>query len=291
MSVYKRSYGSYNGPLTSRSSRLAVLARYGFAEVWSSKITAILFTICFVPPVFLMFTIYLVNNPAARLLFGGNIRLMAIDQQFFLLALQTQSWLALVFSAWISPRLVSADLSDNALPTFLSRPITRFEYVLGKLIVLAACLSAVTWFPLLLLFLFQSYSSPVAWMGSHFFIAFGILAGALIWVVFLSLFTLALSSWVKWRVVATGLIFAAVFVPAGVGLVFNAVVRTQWGLLLNLPRSMSTLWQRLLQVPPGPFDFRQTMPTVSIVIMLLLVSAACAAGLNKRIRAREVVRG
>jgi ABC-type transport system involved in multi-copper enzyme maturation permease subunit len=289
--VYKRNYGSYNGPLTSQSSRVAVLARYGFAEVWSSKITAILFTVCFVPPVMFMFTIYLMNNPAARLLLGGNMRVMAIDQQWFLIALQIQSWFALALSAWISPRLVSADLSDNALPVFLSRPITRFDYVLGKLIVLLACLSAVTWLPLLLLFFFQAYSSPVPWAASHLFIAVGAFAGALIWVVFLSLLTLALSSWVKWRVVATGVIFAAVFVPAGVGTIFNAVVRTNWGSLINLPRSMSTLWQRLLQVQPNGFDIREPLPSGAIALMLLLVAAGCIAALNTRIRAREVVRG
>jgi ABC-type transport system involved in multi-copper enzyme maturation permease subunit len=268
-----------------------VLARYGFAEVWSSKITAILFTVCFVPPLLFMFTIYLMNNPAARLLVGGNIRVTAIDQQWFLIALQIQSWLALVLSAWISPRLVSADLSDNALPIFLSRPITRFEYVLGKLIVLVTCLSAVTWLPLLLLFLFQSYSSSGSWAGTHLFIAPGVFAGALIWIIFLSLFTLALSSWVKWRVVATGLIFAAVFVPAGVGAIFNAVVRTNWGMLLNLPHSMSTVWQRLLQIQPNQFEVREPLPLAAIAVMLLLVSGGCVAALNARIRAREVVRG
>ncbi len=291
MSVYKRSYGSYNGPLTPQSSRVGVLARYAFAEVWSSKITAILFTVCWVPPVLFMFTIYLMNNPAARLLFGGNLRMMAIDQQWFLIALQIQSWFALVLSSWISPRLVSADLSDNALPVFLSRPISRFEYVLGKFIVLMACLSAITWVPLLVLFLFQGYSSPLPWVGGHLFIAFGVFAGSLIWITFLGLYTLALSSWVKWRVVATGLIFAAVFMPAGVGTIFNAVVRSNWGLLINLPVSMSTLWRRLLQVPAPAFEMRQPLPLGAIVLMLLVASAACVAALNARIRAREVVRG
>jgi ABC-type transport system involved in multi-copper enzyme maturation permease subunit len=197
----------------------------------------------------------------------------------------------LALSAWIGPRLVSSDLSDNALPIFLSRPITRFEYVAGKLIVLFACLSAVTWVPILLLFVFQGYSAPVAWAGSHLYIAFGVVAGALIWIAFLSLLTLALSSWVKWRVVATGLIFAAVFVPAGVGTVFNAVVHTNWGFLINLPVSLSTLWRRLLQVPPSTFEMRQPLPISAIGLMLMLASAACVAALNARIRAREVVRG
>jgi hypothetical protein len=54
---------------------------------------------------------------------------------------------------------------------------------------------------------------------------------------------------------------------------------------------MSTLWRHLLQVPPPNFAFSQPLPSGAIVLMLLLVSAACAAALNVRIRSREVVRG
>ena len=59
----------------------------------------------------------------------------------------------------------------------------------------------------------------------------------------------AVSAWVKWRVIATGAIFAVVFVPAGVGGIASAILRTKWGLLLNLPVMMSELWQRMLGAP------------------------------------------
>ena len=291
MAVYKRTYSTYSGPLTTQLQRMGVLVRYGVAEAWSTKVTAVLFTVCYVPTLLFMLTIYLTNNPAARLLAGPNLRLVTIDSHFFLIALQIQCWLALALTAWISPRLVSADLADNALPILLSHPISRFEYVMGKLVVLLTCLSLVTWVPVLLLFLFQAYSSAVPWAGAHLFLAFGTLAGALIWICFLSLLSLALSSWVKWRVVATGLIFAAVFVPAGIGTIFNAVVRTRWGSLINIPFVMSTLWQRLLQVVPNRFEIREPLPTAAMAIMLLIVCGGCVTALNARIRAREVVRG
>jgi hypothetical protein len=118
----------------------------------------------------------------------------------------------------------------------------------------------------------------------------GLLAGSVIWIAFLSLLGLALSSWVKWRVVATGVIFAAVFVPAGVGAIVSAVLRTRWGLLLNLPVMMSNLWQRLLGAP-APMNDRLSVPTLAIAVMLSLTCLVCVAMLNKRIRAREVVRG
>jgi hypothetical protein len=109
--------------------------------------------------------------------------------------------------------------------------------------------------------------------------------------VFLSILGLALSSWVKWRMVATGVIIAAIFIPAGVGAIVFAVLRTKWGALLNLPFTMSVLWQRLLGAPPSMFGSRLELPTSAIVLTLVLATLGCVAMLNARIRAREVVRG
>jgi ABC-type transport system involved in multi-copper enzyme maturation permease subunit len=238
-----------------------------------------------------LLVIYIVDNPVARALIGGRgPETLAIDARFFLKVLATQSWLALVLASWIAPRMITLDLADNALPILLSHPISRFGYVFGKFIALFGSLSLVTWLPCLLLFVFQGYSSSQPWAMSNLQIAFGLLAGSVIWIAFLSLLGLALSSWVKWRVMATGVIFAAVFVPAGIGAIVSAVLRTKWGLLLNVPVMMSNLWQRLLGAP-APFDERFSVPTLAIAVMLSLAVLVCAGMLNKRIRAREVVRG
>jgi ABC-type transport system involved in multi-copper enzyme maturation permease subunit len=290
MSVYKHTYRAYSGRVTPLWSRVLVLARYGFDEAWSSRITIGLFTFSMLPVVVFIVGIYLANNPLARQLMKANPQNFIIDAAFFLKILQVQSWLALVLTSWIAPRLITFDLADNALPILLSHPISRFDYVFGKFIALFASLSAVTWIPCLMLFAYQGYSSPLPWIGANLSMAVGLLAGSLIWIVFLSILGLALSSWVKWRVVATGIIFAAVFVPAGVGGIISAILRTRWGFLLNIPVIMSELWRRLLGAPDF-MPFGQTLPTSAIALMLLAVCVVCVAMLNARIRAREVVRG
>jgi len=291
MAVYKRNYTAYTGTVTPVWTRVLVLARYASEEAWSSKITVGLFIFCLLPCILSLLVIYIVDNPVARALIGGRgPETLAIDARFFLKVLATQSWLALVLASWIAPRMITLDLADNALPILLSHPISRFGYVFGKFIALFGSLSLVTWLPCLLLFVFQGYSSSQPWAMSNLQIAFGLLAGSVIWIAFLSLLGLALSSWVKWRVMATGVIFAAVFVPAGIGAIVSAVLRTKWGLLLNVPVMMSNLWQRLLGAP-APFDERFSVPTLAIAVMLSLAVLVCAGMLNKRIRAREVVRG
>ena len=291
MSVYKHTYRAYGGRITPLWTRVLVLARYAFAEAWSSKITVALFTLSLLPTVVFTVIIYVANNPIARaLIMRGSSREFAIDARYFFLILQTQSWIALAITAWVAPRLISYDLSDNALPILLSRPISRFGYILGKLIALLASLSAVTWIPCLLLFASQAYSSPGPWISDNLRIAAGLLVGAVIWIAFLSILGLALSSWVRWRIVATGIIFAAIFVPAGVGGVMSAILRTRWGFLLNIPYMMSVLWRRLLGAPDF-MRFGGSLPTTAIAAMLVIICMASVAMLNARIRAREVVRG
>ena len=291
MSVYKHDYRAYSGRLTPIWTRVLVLARYGLAEVWSSKITIGLYTLSLLPFLVFLLVIYLANNPLARaVIMRGNSPGLAINATFFLVVLEIQCWAALAITGWIAPRLITFDLSDNALPILLSHPISRFGYVAGKFAALFASLSLATWIPCLLLFAYQGYSSPQPWTAANLQIAFGLLVGAVLWIGLLAFLGLALSSWVKWRVVATGIIFAAVFVPAGVGGIITAVLRTRWGFLLNFPFIMTELWRRLLGAPELLWH-QQSIPTSAIVTMLLLTGVVCVAMLTVRIRAREVVRG
>jgi ABC-type transport system involved in multi-copper enzyme maturation permease subunit len=291
MAVYKRTYSAYEGTVTPAWMRVIVLTRYALAEAWSSKITVGLFIFSMLPFLSTLFGIYLANNPMARALIGARAsQLITIDASFFLKVLQVQCWLALVLASWAAPRVITFDLADNALPILLSHPISRVGYLTGKFLSLFFTLSAVTWVPCLLLFVYEGYASPVPWIGANLHIAFGMFAGAVIWIAFLSLLGLALSSWVKWRVVATGVIFAAVFIPAGVGAIVSAVLRTRRGFLLNLPFMISSLWSRLLGASTYINPDRE-LSTTSILVMLSLACLVCLAMLNTRIRAREVVRG
>jgi len=291
MSVYRLNYRAYTGKVTPLWMRILVIARYGFNEAWSSKITIGLFILSLLPPIVFLVIIYVANNPMARAILGSyDPNKMKIGASFFFTALQFQSWLALVLASWVAPRLMGFDLADNALPILLSHPISRFGYVLGKFVALFGSLSVVTWVPMMILFADQSYSSSVPWAVDNLRVALGMMAGALIWIAFLSVLCLAISAWVKWRVLATGAIFAAVFVPSGVGAIVSAVLRTKWGFLLNVPYMMSILWQRLLGAPEF-LDRWGTLPTSAILVMLALACVISVGMLNKRVRAREVVRG
>ncbi len=292
MSVYKHDYRAYTGRVTPLWTRVVVLARYGLQEIWSSKITIGLFTLSLLPPIVFLIILYISNNPVARMLItrGRAQEGLPINGDFFLVVLEIQCWFALAITAWIAPRLITFDLADNALPILLSHPISRLGYVVGKFAALFGSLALVTWVPCLALFAYQSYSSQPGWTGANLRIAWGLLAGAALWIGLLTFLGLALSTWVKWRVVATGIIIAAIFVPAGVGGIITGILRTRWGFLLNVPVVMTELWGRMLGAHES-INSDLWLPSSAIVVMLVVVSLVCMAMLNARIRAREVVRG
>ena len=95
----------------------------------------------------------------------------------------------------VGPPLVSRDLTNNALPLYLCRPFSRTEYVVGKMSIVIILLSAITWVPQLLLFLFQSYLEGWTWFTQNLWIASAIFIGSLVWILLLALLSQAISAW------------------------------------------------------------------------------------------------
>jgi ABC-2 type transport system permease protein len=63
-----------------------------------------------------------------------------------------QLFFSMILVLLIGPDLISQDLRFNAIPLYLSRPVRRLEYFLGKLGVIAAYLSVVTIVPVVVAF-------------------------------------------------------------------------------------------------------------------------------------------
>ncbi len=290
MAVYKRNYRAYTGPVRPSRRRWLTITRHALAEVFSSRVSTLLCVLSLTPTLVWATLIYVINSDTARLLLGlDRMPQFAIDGPFFYRMLQTQGWLALFLTAWIGPAMISPDLTNGALPLYLSRPIARAEYVAGKLLVLVLILSAVTWAPCLLLFGMEAAMSKTPWLMAHLFIARGLVLGAFLWIALVSLLALALSAWVRWRIVAMGLVVGIIFVPAGFGAAVSEVLRTKWGLLLNVPYLITLVWSRLLHVSMPPLF--GIFPLSAAWLMLLGVSGFCLLLLNRRIQARQVVHG
>ncbi len=293
MAVTKRSYRAYNGELAPARWRFLVVTRYTFGQLMESKVFIGMLTMCLVPSFVGLLIIYLANTEMMRILLNIQInRSIEINARYFYGWLQFQGWIAVLVTAYVGPNLVSSDLMNNALPLYLSRPLSRAEYVLGKSMVLGTLLSGITWIPGLLMFLMQA-SMAQGWVGSNWRIAGAIVLGSWIWIAFLALVSLALSAWVRWRIVATGLTLAMFIIPAGMGETLNVAMKTQWGLLFNLIYVIQLIWSELFGDPMRwhlAYWDRQ-LPVWMAWGVLLACCGIAIWMLNVRLRAREVVRG
>lgn len=287
MAVYKRRYDTYRGPLTKRWSRCFVLTRYALRDMFRSRFFLGFFIACLVPVLFFLGYVFVANNELVHSLLSLRPSTsLAVDSRFFSLFLRVQSSLAFLLTCWAGPTLVAGDLSNGALPLFLSRPFTRGEYVAGKFAVLGILLSFLTWVPALLLFFVQAGLSANPWLWTHLWMIGPILWCPLVWIALLSLLALATSAWVRWRIVAMGAIFAVFLVPAGFGAVFDAILRTGWGQLLNLSYLFHQILYAGFRIPLGG-----PIPPSAAWAVMTIVCIGSLELLHARLRACEVVRG
>ena len=293
MAVYKRTYKAYRGPLTPAWSRFTVLSRYGLATLFSSRPFTAYTVLCFLPFLIYLAYIYLVHSTAAQALLGvGRSMPFTVDNTLFLWFLRSVAPMGFVLAAWGGPGLITKDFANHSVQLYLSRPISRTEYLFGKISVLATLLSCITWIPALLLFFVNAALQGHGWLWENFWLAGSIMLSCLIWIALMSLISMAVAVWVKWRIAATALMLAVFFLLPPIGFVLDAILRTRWGSLLNFVHMVTLVWMHLFRVSAtgrhaAGFD---AVPLWSAWAMLLSVCALCFWLLDSKLRAREVER-
>ncbi len=309
MAVYEHLYGAYEGESHSPWSRFFVIPRYALREVFKSKLLVTVFVLCFIYPLIASIMVYLHHNANALAVLQINIReLLPIDASFFLAFVQVQGAFAFIMTVLIAPPLISRDLSNNALPLYLCRPLSRTEYVLGKMAVIVILLSMVTWIPGLLIFFFQVSLAGFAWAWTNTWMMQAIFSASIIWIVLLSLLALTVSSLLKWRVVASGALLGLFFVPSAFGEIVNNLFLTRTGHLISLWATINSIWRGLFGLfvrQTGSIRGRVNNPiydgqVVDIVLLeppqwvswlvIVLVCTICVWLLARKVRAYEVIK-
>jgi ABC-2 type transport system permease protein len=284
MAVYRRNYKPYSGTLTPPWSRFLILFRYSRRNLFRSKFQTGFFVVCFFYPLACLVLIYLAHSASFLAQIGIPSRLISIDNTFFFRFMSVQGVLAFLMTAFAGPGLISPDLANGALPLYFCRPFSRAEYVLGKSSVLAILLSQITWIPGLILFLIQASFAGASWAWSNLWIAGSLVLSSLIWIAVLSMLAMALSAWVKWRVVAGALLLAVMFFGAGFAQAVNAVLRTDVGHFFDVAYLMATVWMHLFGM-----DSELTIPAGEAWIAILIYCSICLWLLLRKVRAYEVV--
>jgi ABC-2 type transport system permease protein len=309
MAVYEHLYGAYDGESHSAWSRFLVIPRYALREVFKSKLFTTIFILCFIYPLVATILVYLHHNVNALALLQVNVReLLPIDASFFQTFLEVQGAFAFILTVLVAPPLISRDLANNALPLYLCRPLSRLEYVLGKMAVVGFLLSLMTWVPGLLIFFFQASLAGLGWLWANLWMIWSIFFGFMVWIILLSLLALAISALVKWRVVASGALLGLFFVPSAFGEIVNQLFLTRIGHLISLSMTMNSIWRGLFGLfvrqtgsirgkVSNPiydeqfFDIALLEPPLwASWLVIAAVCAVCIWLLARKVRAYEVIK-
>jgi ABC-2 type transport system permease protein len=289
MAVYGRSYRRYTGESTPAWSRFLILPRYAYETVFKGKLFLIFYSMCFLMPFLGLIAIYLCNNlnMLSFLQVPQNElkEFFSIGRGFFFWGMWIQGAASFILVFLVGPSLVSPDLRNNGLALYLSRPFSRGEYVLGKMSVLMILLSTITWMPGILLFLFHGFLQT-GWLVPNLWLAVAILVGSWAWILFLSLLTLAISAWVKWRPLARVAMIVLFFVSMGFAGAINQMLDTWKGTLISAWYVIGSIWTDLFNMPAGD----ALPPPGASWAALIGGGLLCLWLLSRRIRAYEVVR-
>lgn len=309
MAVYEHLYRAYEGESQTAASRFLVIPRYALRDVFRSKLFTGIFILCFLYPLIAAILVYLHHNVNALALLQINVReLLPIDASFFRTFIEVQGGFAFILTVLIAPPLISRDLANNALPLYLCRPLSRTEYVLGKMVVLAFLLSLITWVPGLLIFFFQASLSGIGWLWSNAWMISSIFFSSAVWIVLLSLIALSVSALVKWRVVASGAMLGIFLVPSAFGEIVNNLFLTKTGNLISIWATMNNIWRGLFGLferragtikgtVTNPIYDKQFFDIVLLEpplwaswLMLAAVCGICVWLLARKVRAYEVIK-
>jgi ABC-2 type transport system permease protein len=297
MAVYKRTYKPYDGPQTPAWSRFYVISRYTFSTLFKSRIFTAFTVLCFFPVLIGIAYIYFLHSGTAQMLLSVNVRsTLTINNFWFATFLQVQAWLGFWLVTAAAPGMVSRDFANHGIQLYLSRPISRTEYLLGKLTVLACLLSCTTWVPGLLLFSLNAGLEGSSWAWENSYLVGSIILSGFLWIAVISFVCLALSVWVKSRIAGTGLILGIFFLLPGFGRAMDVILRTEWGRLFSLGYALQVVWLHLYRIDAtNPRYLRafkaDVVPLWSALATVLVACAASLLLLNRRLKAREVERG
>ncbi len=260
--------------------RYLVIARYVLASALRSRLFVAFLLACLVPSLVLLVGIYLRYQVTALEQVGSAVdSVLDLDAWLVVAATKTSLVVSFLVVLVVGPGLVAPDLANNAMPLYLSRPVAKTDYVVGKLLVLTGLASAVSWVPGWILIGVNGYYAGDSWFGA-LRPAGALAAASLVWTLCLGMVALAISAWVKWRPAATLGLLGVYVVSAAAGGVLQTVFGGWSGSLLNLSDAIDSIAVGLAGTDRHP------LPLAAAWGVIAGVTALAAAALFYRIRVR-----
>ena len=281
MPIHRERYRRREGGIDLRGGAWAVIAVNGLRSLVRKRAFLFLMILSWIPVVVRGVQIWAAANVPGM----SQIGMLAVTPRMFRDFLNQQEPIVFFITVYAGSGLIADDIRANALQLYLSRPVTRTQYVAGKAAILVAALAAVTLVPgLLLLLLVPAFAGSMTFLLDNLTLVASIVAYSIVQITVSVFLILALSSLSKSRwfvaILYAGLAF---FTHAVFGVIGAAIPGSAFS-WVSIFANVRQVGDVLFRMPPR----HDTHPLVSAAVIVIIVTAS-AFVLRRRIRAIEVV--
>ena len=210
---------------------------------------------------------------------------LAVKPDTFRQFLDQQGIFVFFITVYVGAGLIANDRRANALQIYLSKPLSRTEYVFGKLAILMTFLLLVTWVPAIVLLIVQiMFAGNFTFFKNNAFLFPAITLFSFIYVLMVSASMLALSS-LSNSSRYVGILYAALvfFTQALYGVLRFVTGNTSlsW---VSFSFNLEQVGDAIFRLPP-----RYDTPWTVSLLMIGLLIAGSAFVLERRVRGVEIV--
>ena len=278
MPIHDQGYRRYGGGKSAVGGAWLTIARAGISTFLSKKAFLGLLLLSWFPFLIRAIQIYAAANlPQAAFL--------KPTPETFRQFLDQQDIFVFFVTVYCGAGLIANDRRANALQIYLSKPLTRAEYVFGKLGILMTFLLFITWVPAVLLLVVQIvFAGNFAFFRENVYLFPAITLYAFLEVALISTAMLALSSLSK-SSRYVGILYSALlfFTQALYGVMFLVAggSRVSW---MSFSANLAQVGNVIFRLPP-----KYDTPWPVSLLVILGVIALCSLILDRRVRGVEVV--
>jgi ABC-2 type transport system permease protein len=278
MPIHDQGYRRYTGERVPRGRAWAVITVNGIRTALAKRTFLALLLLAWMP--FVVRAIQIYASPTL-----AQVSFLAPTPDTFRQFLDQQLFFVFFVTVYVGGGLIANDRRANALQIYLSKPLTRAEYILGKMAILMALLLFVTWVPGILLLALQiMFAGNFTFFRNNVYLFPAITLYAVLISGVASAAILALSSLSK-SARFVGILYAAlIFFSQALYGVLRAVTGGSMISWVSLPQDLSQVGNVIFRLP---LQYDTPWPVSLLMIVALLVAAGLV--LERRVRGVEVV--
>jgi ABC-type transport system involved in multi-copper enzyme maturation permease subunit len=278
MPIHDQGYQRYQGERFQTGAAWQVIARAGIRTVLAERKFLGLMLLAWTPFVVRAVQVYVAAN-------FQQASFLAPKGETFREFLETQAVFVFFITTYVGAGLIAADRRANALQLYLAKPLTRWEYVFGKMTVLFTLLVAVTFVPAVSLLLVQiGFAGSFAFLRANLYLIPAITLYSLLQVLLASFTMLALSSLSKSSRFVGVMYAGLIFFTSALFKVVRSITGASWLAWLSPTDALEQLGDAIFRLP-----LRYELPLWAAVVVVLALLAGSALVLERRVRAVEVV--